>query len=78
MRRTSPNLYDGIGTWKRRPIRAGRKTYMPSHKRWGKITVTIMPTPEGQLTTSQLWSEKPQEEVVPVVEEEQEDDLPEL
>jgi hypothetical protein len=37
-----------------------------------------MPTPEGQLTTSQLWSEKPQEEVAPVVEEEQEDDMPEL
>jgi hypothetical protein len=78
MRKSNLDLYDGIGTWKRRPIRAGRKTYMPSHKRWGKITVTIMPTPEGQLTTSQLWSEKPQEEVAPVVEEEQEDDLPEL
>jgi hypothetical protein len=37
-----------------------------------------MPTPEGQLTTSQLWTEKPQEEVAPVIEEEQEDDLPEL
>jgi len=36
-----------------------------------------MPTPEGQLTTSQLWSEKPQKEVAPVVEEaedEEEDD----
>lgn len=33
-----------------------------------------MPTPEGQLTTSQLWSEPAVEEVK--VEEEQEDDLP--
>ena len=31
-----------------------------------------MPTPEGQLTTSQLWSEPTVEEVK--VEEEQEDD----
>jgi hypothetical protein len=43
-----------------------------------KTKENIMPTPEGQLTTSQLWSEKPQEEVAPVVEEEQEDDLPKL
>jgi len=37
-----------------------------------------MPTPEGIITTSNLWTEKPQEEVVPIVEEEQEDDLPKL
>lgn len=36
-----------------------------------------MPTPEGQLTTSQLWSEPAVEVVEEVkVEEEQEDDLP--
>jgi hypothetical protein len=64
MRRTSPDLYDGIGTWKRRPIRAGRKSYMPSHKRWGKITVTKMPVPEVA--------------VVSVIEERQEDDLSNL
>jgi hypothetical protein len=46
MRRTSPDLYDGIGTWKRRPIRAGRKAYMPSHKKWGKITATKIPRPK--------------------------------
>jgi hypothetical protein len=56
MRRTSQDLYDGIGTWKRRPIRAGKKTYMPSHKRWGKITVTKMtPVPEGEITTTEDW-----------------------
>ena len=58
MRRTSQDLYDGIGTWKRRPIRAGKKTYMPSHKRWGKITVTKMtPVPEGTITTTETWQE---------------------
>jgi len=33
-----------------------------------------MPTPEGQLTTSQLWTEKPQEKVAVVVEEEVKDE----
>lgn len=37
-----------------------------------------MPTPEGQLTTSQLWSEPAVEVVEEVKEEEQEDDLPKL
>jgi hypothetical protein len=78
MRRTSPDLYDGIGTWKRRPIRASKKTYMPSHKRWGKITVTKMPTPDGVLSTSEIWVVKPDEETVIPVIEEQEDDLPKL
>ena len=69
MRRTSQDLYDGIGTWKRRPIRAGKKTYMPSHKRWGKITVTKMtPTPEGVITTTEIL--QPVVEVVPEKEEE--------
>ncbi len=68
MRRTSLNLFDGIGTWKRRPIRAGKKTYMPSNKRWGKITVTKMPVPEGVITTTEIL--KPVVEVVPEKEEE--------
>lgn len=54
MRKTSFNLFDGIGSWKRRPIRAGRKTYMPSSKRWGKITVTKMPVPSGKITTTKI------------------------
>ena len=67
MRKSNLNLFDGIGTWKRRPIRAGKKTYMPSHKRWGKITVTKMtPTPEGVITTTEIL--QPVQEVV--VEEE--------
>jgi hypothetical protein len=61
------NSYDGIGTWKRRPIRASKKTYMPSHKRWGKVIT--MPVPQGQITSSELWNtpevvEEPKEEVV--------------
>ena len=68
MRRTSQDLYDGIGTWKRRPIRAGKKTYMPSHKRWGKITVTKMtPVPEGEITTTEILQPVPE-----VVEEKEE------
>jgi hypothetical protein len=69
MRKSNLNLYDGIGTWKRRPIRAGKKTYIPSHKRWGKITVTKMtPTPEGVITTTEIL--QPVVEVVPEKEEE--------
>ena len=71
MRKSSLDLYDGIGTWKRRPIRAGKKTYMPSHKRWGKITVTMMPTPTGDITSTETWAGAPVEvvpEVVPVLE----------
>ena len=60
------NSYDGIGTWKRRPIRASKKTYMPSHKRWGKVIT--MPVPQGQITSSEGWNtpqvEEPKEEVV--------------
>ena len=72
MRRTSQDLYDGIGTWKRRPIRAGKKTYMTSHKRWGKITVTKMtPVPEGVITTTDILQPTPEvvEEVTPTTEE---------
>ena len=63
MRKSSLNLYDGIGTWKRRPVRAGKKTYMPSHKRWGKITVTTMtPVPEGIITTTEILKPEPPKE----------------
>jgi len=62
MRKSNLNLYDGIGTWKRRPIRAGKKTYMPSHKRWGKITVTKMPTPDGVITTTEILKPEPPKE----------------
>ena len=50
------DLFDGIGTWKRRPVRASKKTYMPSHKRWGKVTVTKMPVPQGQITSSEIFA----------------------
>jgi hypothetical protein len=72
MRKSNLNLYDGIGTWKRRPIRAGKKTYMPSHKRWGKITVTKMtPVPEGIITTTDILQPVPEviEETTPTTEE---------
>jgi len=62
MRKSNLNLFDGIGTWKRRPIRAGKKTYMPSHKRWGKITVTKMPTPDGVITTTEILKPEPPKE----------------
>jgi hypothetical protein len=40
---------------------------------------TVMPVPEGNISTSAVWSETPVEEVIEeVVEEEDEDDLPEL
>jgi hypothetical protein len=58
------NSYDGIGTWKRRPIRAGKRTYMPSHKRWGKITVTMMPTPQGDITSTETWGATPDLELI--------------
>ena len=60
MSRRNLNLFDGIGTWKRRPMRASKKTYMPSHKRWGKVVITKMPTPEGQITSTEIL--KPKEE----------------
>ena len=31
---------------------------MPSHKRWGKVT--IVPTPEGFITTSDIWQVSPE------------------
>jgi hypothetical protein len=38
----------------------------------------MTPTPEGILSTSEIWVAKPEEEVVIPVIEEQEDDLPKL
>jgi len=73
MRKSNLNLFDGIGTWKRRPIRAGKKTYMPSHKRWGKITVTKMPTPDGVITTTEILQPIP--ETAPITEEENKDEV---
>jgi hypothetical protein len=48
---------------------------MPSHKRWGKITVTKMPVPEGIITTTDILQPVPEviEEVTPV--EVKEDEL---
>jgi hypothetical protein len=76
MRKSSLDLYDGIGTWKRRPIKAGKKTYMPSYKRWGKITVTKMPVPEGIITTTDILQPVVEvvEEVTPVTEEVKEEE----
>ena len=76
MRKSNLNLYDGIGTWKRRPIRAGKKTYMPSHKRWGKIMVTKMPVPEGVITTTDILQpvQEVVEEVIPTTEEVKEEE----
>ena len=62
MRKSNLDLFDGIGTWKRRPIRAGKKTYMPSHKRWGKVMVTKMPVPEGIITTTEILKPEPPKE----------------
>ena len=59
MSRKSLDLFDGVGSWKRRPIRASRKTYMPSSKRWGKIEVTKMPIPQGEITTSEILNPEP-------------------
>ena len=56
MSRRNLDKFDGIGTWKRRPIRASKKTYMPSHKRWGKVIT--MPVPEGHITTSKIWTDE--------------------
>ena len=71
------NSYDGIGTWKRRPIRASKKTYMPSHKRWGKVIT--MPIPEGHITTSDIWKIEdvplPEEPTEVEEKEEERDDL---
>jgi hypothetical protein len=63
-----------------KPLRRRRRTAqrgksMSQSQRWGKV-VTIMPVPEGVITTTEI--------LVPVVEEvveevkEEEDDLPEL
>ena len=63
-----------------KPLRHRRRTAqrgksLSQSQRWGKV-VTIMPVPEGNITTSEILVP----EVVPVEEviEEVEDDLPEL
>jgi hypothetical protein len=47
---------------------------MPSHKRWGKITVTKMtPTPEGVITTTDILQPIP--ETAPITEKENKDEV---
>jgi hypothetical protein len=46
---------------------------MTQSQRWGKV-VTTMPVPGGEITTTEILVP----EVVPPVEETEEDDLPEL
>jgi hypothetical protein len=57
-----------------KPIRchkktAWRKKYLTQSQRWGKITVTKMPVPQGQITSSEGWN-NPQPQAEAVVEEE--------
>ena len=42
---------------------------MPSNKRWGEITVTKMPVPEGKITSSEIFA-TPEVIVEPVIPEE--------
>lgn len=35
---------------------AWRKKYLTQNQRWGKVTVTKMPVPQGQITSSQGWT----------------------
>ena len=55
-----------------KPLRRHRKTawrkkYLTQNQRWGKITVTKMPVPEGFITTSKIWTGEAEE--VPLPEE---------
>jgi hypothetical protein len=66
-----------------RPLHRRRRTTqrgkpMTQSQRWGKV-VTIMPTPEGIISTSTgpVDPNEPVQEVVPVVEELVEEELPE-
>jgi len=57
-----------------KPLRRRRRTAqrgkpMSQSQRWGKVVIT-MPVPEGDITTTEILE--------PEVEEETEDDLPEL
>ena len=61
-----------------KPLRHRRRTAqrgksLSQSQRWGKV-VTIMPVPGGEITTTEILVP----EAVPEVEEETEDDLPEL
>jgi hypothetical protein len=45
---------------KRQKRTAWRKKYLTQSQRWGKVIVTKMPTPQGDITTSEIL--KPKEE----------------
>jgi len=66
-----------------RPLKSRRRTTqrgkpMTQSQRWGKVVVT-MPVPQGVISTSTgpVDPEEPVQEVVPVVEELVEEELPE-
>ncbi len=46
---------------------AWRKKYLTQNQRWGKVTVTKMPVPQGQITSSEGWN-NPQPQVEESVE----------
>ena len=48
---------------KRRRRTAQRGKPMTQSQRWGKVVTTMAPTPNGDISTSQIWSEAPAEEV---------------
>jgi hypothetical protein len=55
---------------------AWRKKYLTQNQRWGKVTVTKMPVPQGQITSSQGWTtpaEPPLPEEPTEVEEKEEE-----
>ena len=35
---------------------AWRKKYLTQSQRWGKVTVTKMPVPQGQITSSEIFT----------------------
>jgi hypothetical protein len=47
-----------------RPLRSRRRTAqrgkpMSQSQRWGKVTVTTMPIPGGDITSTETWTEVP-------------------
>jgi len=42
---------------------AWKKKYLTQSQRWGKVIVTKMPVPQGQITSSEGWSTPQPEEV---------------
>ncbi len=65
-----------------KPLRRRRRTAqrgkpMSQSQRWGKV-VTVMPVPEGNITTSEILVPVVEEVVEVSTTEEAEDDLPEL